>query len=373
MALVSGGTLGPSTERGVTAGLRAGRAQRFRKVAPATHGADSSATLGAMGVGRAMIGGTAALLVVTACTPWGSGGAGEGAGTGACSAEPGASVPAGADWAVGDARQLEVRTAVSADEAPDLSLVDGNVVSLRITGDGDLRTAVWESANSTLIDLLVLPAGFAGEVERTGSAVPGDRFEYLIDGNAVSIVDLDRMRQNVLDLLDQLQLDGALDAHSTLRNQMSVDDIDDATLSGLLIRRPTIYHVLDGHELDRDVAVSFPDVLPNGFGGEPFPATSTVLVEGMLDDEGCVSIVQRTVPEPNAFRRIFAAEIERRGAPTSGPVFEAALEEFSIERRYIGQFDGGTGRLWRIRGEQITQAGQQRQHAVTEITDVTPG
>ena len=61
--------------------------------------------------------------------------------------------------------------------------------------------------------------------------------------------------------------------------------------------------------LNEGQEIQSPDVLPNGFGGEPFPAKTTITHLTGVDEAGCEVNLISTTPDPEETTRIVSETI----------------------------------------------------------------
>ncbi|MDJ0768520.1 MAG: hypothetical protein QNJ12_06980, partial [Ilumatobacter sp.] len=233
-------------------------------------------------------------------------------------------VVTGAEWEVGEQRALTVGSASSVSRAIDpVAPLEVSLTAIDAGGSGPAMA--WESAPTVLDDLVVLP-GTGAELAALGEVVPSERVVYDIDrGVFAGVRNVDEIRSTVDATLDVMAENAALDFHSSIRVRMTLDGIPDDRLADLYATWPQTYHQLDGFTLVPGDPVDVPTVLPNGLGGAPFPAVATVEVTDFVDADGCVSVQQTVVPEPEGLRRVFAETLAARGIPVDGEPFEEAL------------------------------------------------
>lgn len=276
----------------------------------------------------------------------------------------------GADWPVGEHRDLMVGSASSSDAAlPPTALLPVRVTSLRSSAD---RAALaWESAPTVLPDLVHLP-GVGGELAVLGDDVPLERVVYEVaDGAFDRVSNVAEIRATVGDTFDVLEAHAALDFHSSIRVRLTLDGLSDDVLAELFGEGPELYHRLDGLDLRLGERLEEAAALPNAFGGPPFPAVATTEVTDLVDGDGCVSVRQTVAIDPVGARDVLAASLAAQGAVGEGETLDEAYEAFSTSRVLIGQYDHETARLWRLSGVQLVRFGDRQRYDTTVITDVT--
>lgn len=312
----------------------------------------------------------ATALIAAACS--GGGVAYQEAGSFACTPAPdgAATFATGAEWPVGEHRDLTVGSASSSESAVEPT----DLLAVRVTAlssSADHASLSWESAPTVLPDLVHLP-GVGGELAALGDAVPAERVVYDVAGGAFDRVsNVDEIRATVRDTFDVLEQNAALDFHSSIRVRLTLDGLSDDALAGLFAEGPELYHRLDGLELRLGEPIEAAGVLPNAFGGPPFPAIEVTELTDVVDGDGCASVRRTVSTDPDRVREVLATSLAAQGVAGDSREFEDALAAFSVGRVLVGQFDHATGRLWKLSGVQLVRFGEQRRFDTTVITDVT--
>jgi hypothetical protein len=106
---------------------------------------------------------------------------------------------------------------------------------------------------------------------------------------------------------------------------------DEDLLESVALGEPSILYMASGGEYELGVMQEFDDLLPNPFGGEPFPAQASFGLAELSEDGKRATLEWRQVLDPVATRRVmletFRAMAERMG---SEPPEEGDLPTFDV-------------------------------------------
>lgn len=276
---------------------------------------------------------------------------------------------------MGDIRQFEVESGRSGvDVGAGALAVTPVELEVLSTGPGETQL-VWRS---DLTDVVVAGAdpATAEMVEDMAAELPAADIVYSIDRDHrfLGIENTAELREAMLVAFDLLVERGVMPEGDALAATRSLFvNLPDAQLGQLLSEDIQVLHLFDGVQLAAGERVEFDDRLPNAFGGDPFPALTVVELTRMVDEDGCVEIVQTTTPDPASFAAILTDSLARSElSPGDGGVDLTDLD-FDIENGIVAQYDHATGRLRQVRATQrITVDGSTRTDTLI-IRDVTPG
>ncbi|MEZ5246912.1 MAG: hypothetical protein R2707_17590 [Acidimicrobiales bacterium] len=277
-------------------------------------------------------------------------------------------------WSDGVARTLELRIGRedSRRELPDG--LSRTPVQLTVEDDdGDGWTFLW-AAEPTLLDDLGIPAELLDEAAPLLAEVPPQRIRYRIGGERawLGVTNPDEVRQAALDTIDILgEIIPAEDLALEQTRQLFAGMPDEA-LTQIFAEEPQVLHSLEGIELAVDEVLEFRDLLPNTLGGEPFPATTTIEILDLVDDDGCVAIQVRVVPDAEAFIPILMESLRQAFPATATDTeIEDAAESFEIENLILGQYDYASGYFRSVTATQRISDGTSERVDTKIISDVT--
>ena len=279
-----------------------------------------------------------------------------------CSDAPaGGPTTIGIQHTVGDRTELAVAVENSSVAAAS-SETPITIESVEVTDDG--TRLVWTSG-ATVLDGLEMPEG----VEFSLDDLPTQHIEYRLDadGYLASIENIEELRASsleALELLDEFIPDETQQSIATL-----YAGLDDEQIALLLAAEVGIYHGLDGLPLIPGERFEDAGFLPNGLGGEPFPAIATLSVAEDADEDGCVDVALITTPDPEHLERILFASVEE--AFGTGMDEAELLGAFDVRNQLLAKVDPGTGRVLSIVASQTIKVGLEERSETTTITDVT--
>ncbi len=241
-------------------------------------------------------------------------------------------------------------------------------IEIEVTGSGAGGTELrWTSSSSVISGLDVPP-----ELESIIDDVPLQRIEYLIDPDGVyaGITNVDEVRQNALDSLELIApLLG--DEDTTAQVEDLFRNLPDLQVELLFAEATTVFHAFDGLPLNPGEEIEFDDELPNGFGGEPFPSTTTFSVDQLPDADGCLALTSTTIPEPDELVRIIQESVE--SAFGSRPDDAETLERFGARNDVVVRVDPSSGAVRSVEATQRITADGETRVDITTIREVVPG
>ena len=300
----------------------------------------------------------------------------------ATNAEPFACTPAPEDldrvdltppWSDVTERQLELRLRRedSRRDTPDgfsRTPVDLTIEQL----DGELSFR-WAS-RTTLFDGLDISATEERLLEPLIERAPRQVLEYRLDADRLWIGpdNPDELRENIDDTYDLLVGLGAFDETLVAEVRQFYAEMPDEQLALTFAQEPQIFHSFEGLELLVDERFEFPDLVPNAFGGEPFPATTSIWVDELIDEDGCVRVELQTTPDPESFTRIlFETLRDAFGNEPDQAEADELGETFRIETTVVAQFDQGTGFFRSVSTTRFVTDGQEERVDTRSVLDVT--
>ncbi len=153
--------------------------------------------------------------------------------------------------------------------------------------------------------------------------------------------------------------------------QTAFESLSDEDLAFAIAEDPLLYHTFEGLPFVVDEPVTGPDLLPNAFGGEPFPATTTIRVVELADPDGCTVMEMVVTPDPEELSRIIGESL-RAAFDLPEEQIEAIQAGFEVENRIIARYDHGTGLLIDLEARQLVSDGSTEQVETRVITDLGP-
>ncbi|GEM_PF-5233619 len=108
--------------------------------------------------------------------------------------------------------------------------------------------------------------------------LPKQHVRYRVDhtGAFVGVDNIDELRAAGLQAADLLaELDPDDPTIDSVRELFA--ELPDESIVAIFAEEPQVFHYFDGLFIDVDDPLEGPDVLPNAFGGEPFPATTRTM------------------------------------------------------------------------------------------------
>jgi len=277
-------------------------------------------------------------------------------------------------WSEGRMVQLEVEIRKdrpgSAIPAGASSLTPVSVVVVAEDSDGWLLE--WRQSG-TVLESFGLPPELASTTGGVG--MPAIEYRLSRQGVVGGVQNVGELRVALLSTLGLLA-ERAGGADSTIAGLVSLyENLPDESLANLLTQTLVTFHAFDGIEVDVGSGVTFDGELPNWLGGPPFPAVTTLSVEEVVDQGGCVLLQIRTVPDSELFASAMAESLKGalEASDENAQEVEAALEGFDIETTVIARIDATTGRAVEVTAETRVTDGTVTAVNSTVIRDVTSG
>ena len=276
-------------------------------------------------------------------------------------------------WSEGVVRTLELRIGREGSSRPPPAGLSLTPVQLTVEdGDGDGWTFLW-AAEPTLPGNLEIPAHLLDETAQFLARVPPQRIRYRIGEERawMGATNPDEIRQVVLNTMEILgedpEMEGGLEQALHFYANMP-----DENLTEMFTQEPKLLHSLEGIELAVDEVLEFSDMLPNTLGGEPFPATTTIEILDLVDEDDCVAIQMRVVPDSEVVASILTETLRQAFPATATDAqVEAAVQSFEIENLIIGQYDYASGYFRKVTVTQRISDGTTEQVRIKIISDVT--
>ncbi len=280
------------------------------------------------------------------------------------------SVDIGGSWVDGEQRTLELE--ISKDRPVTEQASSVTVVDLRATALPDGRWSMEWANQETAISDLGLPDAVLGEAEEALARVPKVEIDYTLSarGFIESIDNTAEIRAamtETLNLLAELQPgDAALLELTELYTQLP-----DEQIQVLFTEDVQLFHAFDGISLAVDNPLSGADLLPNSLGGAPFPAITTLAIDELAGDDGCVRVSIRTIPDPDRFAEIVAQTVADVFGEDTVDGDSDPYDGMSVENLIVATVDGRTGRVLRVDATQsIDLLGDSRTDRKT-VSDIT--
>lgn len=103
------------------------------------------------------------------------------------------------------------------------------------------------------------------------------------------------------------------------------------TLATSVLKDPQIFYFACGMQLTLGELQEFDELLPNPFGGEPFPGSSQLLLESVDEAANRAVVIHRLQLDPEEARRVMLETFIKLAADTGSPTPRASdLPDFSI-------------------------------------------
>lgn len=276
------------------------------------------------------------------------------------------------NWQVGDVRDLVLYSRREDSRSPTtttgFSETPVTLESLGGSASGS-RTFRWDSGDTNLSALGVPPDSAAlGLLD--GLAVPA--ITYRVDEilQLEAVENADELRAFAGELYGRLaQVDPAVaDAGAQF-----IGSLPDEALGQLFAGDVMITHILEGFELAPGELIEVPDLLPNNFGGRPFPATTRVALSELVDEDGCVRFELATVLGDEALPILLESLSALMGLDLNDPDIAAEAEQFRIETYVVGQYDSAIEQFRSVAVQRSVVAADQSRLDTSFLLDVTPG
>lgn len=328
---------------------------------------------------------TTALPAATASTtaapkptdpPVGTSAAPSAAGAGLCEpAPPDASgIATGPDWFPGEVRQLEVESGRSGSGSDSPGGLAVTPVELEVLDAGpDGYRFAWRAATSDVVVAGASPAT-AEAAEDVLAELPTPTIVYSVtaDHEYLGVENTEEMRAALIESIDFLAERGVIPEDEAFERVRGLyETLDGPTIDQLLTEEIRTFHLFDGVELADGEQVRVDDLLPNALGGEPFPAETVIELTRIVDEDGCVEIVQTTTPDPVRFGEILAESVVASGLVPAGTPLDEVDLVFEVENRIIAQYDYASGRVRQIRATQRVEVDTTTQTDTLIVRDTT--
>jgi hypothetical protein len=283
------------------------------------------------------------------------------------------SVLAEPPWALGVERDIEIQIGRSNTSREVPTGLSRTPVKLTVEDNIDDGWSFLWAAEPTLLDDLDAPEAVLEQGERLLAEAPQQLIRYRLSNERawLGVDNPDELRESLVATKDLLtELTGN---DRTLQEAFNVlTRLPDENLEMLFAREPQLLHFLEGIEVSVDEVVEFRDFIPNALGGAPFPATTTIKIVDLVDNDGCVAIEVRTIPDPEGFVDIMIETLQQTfPAGTTDDELESAATSFDVENRYVGQYDYESGFFQSVTRTQRISDGQEERIDTRIVRDVT--
>ena len=262
-------------------------------------------------------------------------------------------------------------TVIERNRADD-TIPDGAVALADVALTVTAETATgWEfewGTSGLSLEAFGIPPMFRQQVDELvdGAIAPPLRYGLGFDGYIEGLLNGDEVTQATIALLDEIL---AFDPDAA-EIRAVLDQIDAATLELFALEDPSVYHFFDNAVIDVDQPLVIDDLVPNNFGGEPFPAVTSVEVVPSAAGDDCVTVVMTTEPDPARFAEILLESLEAVFGEAP-PEDELNTGEWSILNRTVARLDARTGLVSSVVADQIVTVEGMTQSDRLVIVDVT--
>ncbi|MDA3038379.1 MAG: hypothetical protein O3C27_02415 [Actinomycetota bacterium] len=288
------------------------------------------------------------------------------------------SVVVGPPWSDGVVRDLLFERSRRDSRTRDLERFVGvTPVRLTVAEAAGRLSFSWESESTVFDESTFFRDMGAVEMIAVLDSLPPPSLRYSVSGErGVEIENIEDLRAWPAKFLRSFA--SASSESERLEQVEQVEQMYAAMPSEVIAERfadlPGLLHYLDGSEFRPGEVREVPDLVPNLLGGEPIPATTRHEVLDLIDDDGCVAIKVRTVPDTEAFTAVVLETLRQRlpGSLTEEDL-RAELGRLEIELTTIAQFDVGSGFVRRVTSTQRIGSGSHIRIDTTVITDMTAG
>lgn len=261
-------------------------------------------------------------------------------------------------WPAGTTVELQIQeTAVSTGRAG-AATASTSTVGVEVIEESDGGWVFEWTADATVVEYFGVAS--RASVETWMGDLPPHRLRYALSGDRVDVraVDIDSLRIEAEWLADGVELFDSTWAADQLRADFAA--MEDQEVGDFFLGLPALFHAFEGLQLSFGRPIEYSTTLPNSLGGPEFPALTTIELTDLVDEDGCVAVHMRTLPDPDHFADLLAesfrlalpflsdAEIETRVAEV------AALD---ISDSYSAQFDVHTRRFHQIHATRRTSDG----------------
>lgn len=300
----------------------------------------------------------------------------------ACAAQAQTEVALLAKWKKGEKRKLEIvqtRERTRGNEVVSRVKLRTNVELEVLEASGKGFVVRWSYLDTKVED--AAPA-IARNVDDLLSLLKGYKVEVETDdtGDFAGVRNWQELKANAATMIDAvLNANPTLDANTknVLRQQMLSLFNTKQQIESILIREVRLYYLVIGGSFTPGKRVTYNDLLPNPFGGEPFPSAGSFLLKDHDAASGRAVVEWKNTLDPQHTRRILLKTLtdiaNRLGAP---PPKDSDLPLFNIEDTAEIVVDAKTGwvkSLNQKRTTSATQAGQAMRDVRTlMIVDKTP-
>ena len=278
-------------------------------------------------------------------------------------------------WANGTERHLEVESWREDTSQPEAA--GTRLTSARLTLDVNVATGGWNfvwDAGPTTFDESTVTEQLFDEAAPLLAQMPEQLIRYQLDNDRfwLGVDNPDEIRATAVKVAELTAQVAPSDSDLMAQARELYETLPDAEIGLLFSEEPQILHSLEGLELAVGEMIEFSSLLPNALGGDEIPAVTTIEIVDLVDDDGCVAIEMRVIPEPGALGAIMAETLRLRFPDfTDDGAFEAAANSMEIESTYQGQYDFGSGFFRKVtETKRISDASMSRVDT-TIITDVT--
>lgn len=301
----------------------------------------------------------------------------------ACAATAQTEVTLLAKWKKGEKRKLEIvqtRERTRGNEVVSRVKLRTNV-ELEVLEASDKGFVIRWSYLDTKVEDATPPAA-ARNVEDLLGLLKGYKVEVETDdtGDFVGVRNWQELKANAATMIDAvLNANPTLDANTknATRQQMLALFNTKQQIESILIREVRLYYLVIGGSFTPGKRVTYNDLVPNPFGGEPFPCVGSFLLKEHDAASGRAVVEWKNTLDPQHTRRIllktFADLANRLGAP---PPKDSDLPLFNIEDIAEIVMDAKTGWVKSLNQKRITsttQSGQAMRDVRTlMIVDKTP-
>lgn len=261
-------------------------------------------------------------------------------------------------WTAGATVDLEIQETAVATGRAGTATASTSTVRVEVIEETDRGWILEWTADASIVELFGVASAEA--VETWMSGLPPHRFRYELSQDRVDVraVEVESLRLEAGRLADGVELFESPGAASDLRTDFA--SMDDQELGDFFVDNPFLFHAFEGVELSFGRPIEYPTTLPNALGGPAFPALTSIELTDLVDDDGCVAVRMRTVPDPAHFADLLADSFRAAVPHLSDSEIHtrvAAIAALDISDTYRAQFDVHTRRFHQIHATRRTSDG----------------
>lgn len=253
-------------------------------------------------------------------------------------------------WSVGDSYRLELTKTRKRSQGGREGQEMGTVTPVEVLVHAEHEAGYsmrWTMGESEFIGMDPERAGLAAELVNMFQGVVLDmRTDEFGTPNA--LINEDDVRGHVEQLFDKIEelalAEGAPPAQLEQMLGPARSMLEGEMLDRSVLREPALYYFACGMHLEVGQLLEFEELLPNPFGGDPFPGNSQLLLESWDVEQNRAVLIHRLELDPEETSRVMLETFTQLAKKMGGPAPEAEdLPEFEIVDESEYDIDLATG------------------------------